>query len=177
MATSTLSGVASTPYRMGALHTQDDGLRGGRVLYFDDFCGGLMTLGVGLGSKQFSGSKSEVDLIGDDGTRVFEHELGWGLWSGRRSIRLSSVGGYSPSMMANSVGELSSMKRTSCDVINDCFSMSSRRSPFVSCSHQPNSRHLMDITSSFPQWSFLGILTYVVDPKTHRWDTSGLRPV
>jgi hypothetical protein len=106
---------------MGALHTRDDGLHGGRVLYFDDFCGGLMTPGVG------SGLKLEVDVVGDDRAGVFECELGWVSWSGRRSIRLSSVGRYSPSMMANSVSESSSMKQTSHDVTNDCFSMSSRQ--------------------------------------------------
>jgi hypothetical protein len=84
-------------------------------------------MGVGSGSKRPSGSKLEVDVVGDDGAGVFGWELGWGLWSGRRSIRLFSVGGYSPSMMANSVGESSSTKRTSRDVINDRFSMSSRR--------------------------------------------------
>jgi hypothetical protein len=49
MAASTSSGVASTPYRMGALRTWDDGSRGGKVSYFDDLCGGLMMLGVGSG--------------------------------------------------------------------------------------------------------------------------------
>jgi hypothetical protein len=82
--------------------------------------------GVGSGSKRPPGLKSEVNVVGDDGAGMFERELGWGLWSGRRSIRLSSVGGYSPSMMANSVGESSSTKQTSCDVINDRFSMSVR---------------------------------------------------
>jgi hypothetical protein len=88
MAALTLSGVASTPNHMGALRTWDDGSRGGKVLYFDDLCGGLMMSGVGSGSKLPSGSKSEVDVIGDNGAGVFGRELGWGLWPGRRSIRL-----------------------------------------------------------------------------------------
>jgi hypothetical protein len=46
-----------------------------------------MMLGVGSGSKRPSGLKSEVDVVGDDGAGMLGRELGWGLWSGRRSIR------------------------------------------------------------------------------------------
>jgi hypothetical protein len=62
MAASTSSGIASTPNHMGALHAQDNGLHRGRVLYFDDLCGGLIMAGIGSDSKQPSCKGNLTDL-------------------------------------------------------------------------------------------------------------------
>ena len=124
-ATSSSSGEASVPKCVGAVHVRPVGSHAGRVAHLDVLVGRTIADGSGSGSKHPSGSKSNMDAVGewgDDGMG----DIGCGVVAcGSRLVSSVLVGGYSPSMTAKSVGALSSMKRTSHDVINVHVSMSS----------------------------------------------------